>query len=171
MCFFRSVSLFLSPSSQYKCIRLSEVTSRTISRRAELKSALMSELMADPPHSLRWLKEVTSRQNRDAIIRAVTDPSRPITELLTQQHRALADTVQYSQLLMLRGLIAHSLLEFVLEKKHRVEYGLPAENTRKKRLAVPYRAADVPSERSEFRSEVESSPLLLTIALSFISAC
>jgi hypothetical protein len=56
---------------------------------------------------------------------------------------------------MLRGLLAYGLLDHCLAQRHRVDYGL--RNSIKgsnlginKRVAVPYRAADVPSDRAEF---------------------
>ncbi|KAL7275320.1 hypothetical protein RUND412_001745 [Rhizina undulata] len=51
-------------------------------------------------------------------------------------------------MLLLRGLIAHKIIFFVLkEKRWRVDYGLDPRRTM---LAVPYRAKDVPALRAEF---------------------
>lgn len=55
-----------------------------------------------------------------------------------------------SPLLLIRGIIACGVLEFVLgQKRWRVNYGL-ASRTPPTQLAVPYRAKDSPSLRSEF---------------------
>ncbi|KKY29699.1 hypothetical protein UCDDA912_g10372 [Diaporthe ampelina] len=55
-----------------------------------------------------------------------------------------------SPLLLIRGIIACGVLEFVLgQKRWRVNYG-PASRTPPTQLAVPYRAKDSPSLRSEF---------------------
>lgn len=55
-----------------------------------------------------------------------------------------------SPLLLIRGIIACGVLGFVLEQKRwRVNYGL-ASRTPPTQLAVPYRAKDSPSPRSEF---------------------
>jgi len=52
------------------------------------------------------------------------------------------------QWLLLRGLIAHGILGFVLrEKRWRVDYGLAPSRSM---LAVPFRAKDSPAPRSEF---------------------
>ncbi|KAK6529493.1 hypothetical protein TWF281_008666 [Arthrobotrys megalospora] len=52
------------------------------------------------------------------------------------------------QLLVLRGLIAHGILLFVLrDKRYRVDYGL---DTKRSNLAVPYRAKDRPAVKAEF---------------------
>ncbi|KAI1770978.1 hypothetical protein F4818DRAFT_454894 [Hypoxylon cercidicola] len=55
-------------------------------------------------------------------------------------------------LLLLRGLIAGGVLTFAFgHKRWRVDYGLAAANRLPEtRLAVPYRAKDIPSPRSEF---------------------
>nr|POE46995.1 hypothetical protein CFP56_00327 [Quercus suber] len=54
-------------------------------------------------------------------------------------------------LLLLRGLFAAGVLSFVFsQKRWRVNYGLDATRNPSTKLAVPYRAKDCPSPRSEF---------------------
>ncbi|QYS92728.1 hypothetical protein H0G86_000129 [Trichoderma simmonsii] len=54
-------------------------------------------------------------------------------------------------LLLIRGLIAEGVLSFAFKQKRwRVNYGLDLSRTPKTRLAVPYRAKDSPTTRSEF---------------------
>ena len=54
----------------------------------------------------------------------------------------------WNALLLLRGLLAHNILLFALtERSWRVDYGLDPTRTK---LAVPYRAKDIPSARAEF---------------------
>ncbi|KAJ4146956.1 hypothetical protein LMH87_001509 [Akanthomyces muscarius] len=54
-------------------------------------------------------------------------------------------------LLLLRGLMALGILSFILEKKRwRVDYGLDPLRQRPTRMAVPFRAKDLPSDRSDF---------------------
>ncbi|KAK1974854.1 hypothetical protein LZ30DRAFT_810521 [Colletotrichum cereale] len=56
-----------------------------------------------------------------------------------------------STLLLLRGLIACQILSFVFcQKRWRVDYGPDHKRVPSTRLAVPYRAKDNPSARSEF---------------------
>ncbi|KAK2031664.1 hypothetical protein LX32DRAFT_584407 [Colletotrichum zoysiae] len=56
-----------------------------------------------------------------------------------------------STLLLLRGLIACQILSFVFcQKRWRVDYGPDHSRIPRTRLAVPYRAKDNPSARSEF---------------------
>jgi hypothetical protein len=58
------------------------------------------------------------------------------------------DNSAWSSLLLLRGLLAHGILGYVLkERRWRVDYGLDISRTL---LAVPYRAKDVPALRAEF---------------------
>lgn len=54
-------------------------------------------------------------------------------------------------ILLLRGLFAGGILGFVFsQKRWRVDYGLDENRERKTRVAVPYRAKDNPTPRSEF---------------------
>ncbi|KAK3367194.1 hypothetical protein B0T24DRAFT_581750 [Lasiosphaeria ovina] len=54
-------------------------------------------------------------------------------------------------LFLLRGLFAKGILLFALgEKRYRVNYGLAPDRNPPTLLAVPYRAKDMPSPRSEF---------------------
>ncbi|KAF9473711.1 hypothetical protein BDN70DRAFT_362759 [Pholiota conissans] len=69
-----------------------------------------------------------------------------------QSYHAVKDvyeaTALWKGLLLLRGLLAHGILVYALSRRRwRVDYGLDA---RRSLLAVPYRAKDVPSLRSEF---------------------
>ncbi|KAK4449026.1 hypothetical protein QBC34DRAFT_351713 [Podospora aff. communis PSN243] len=53
--------------------------------------------------------------------------------------------------LLLRGLLANGVLLFALgQKRYRVNYGLAPARRPQTMLAVPYRAKDMPSPRSEF---------------------
>lgn len=56
-----------------------------------------------------------------------------------------------NNILLLRGLLAGGILAFVLTRKQwRVHYGLDATRAKKTMLAVPYKAKDSPTPRSEF---------------------
>ncbi|KAK7229455.1 hypothetical protein V2G26_001625 [Clonostachys chloroleuca] len=99
-------------------------------------------------------------------------PGFPVSRLSTQSRldiqeyitnskpsREVASTVEESDfwasssqsLLLIRGLFAGSILDFVFSKKRwRVNYGLDRTREPITRLAVPYRAKDNPSQRSEF---------------------
>lgn len=87
--------------------------------------------------------------SRDVLVRALTDRTVSLDDALAGRVHIVARSY-LDQLLELRGLLAFDVLEHCLEKRHRVDYGLPDPGTRKKRIAVPFRAADFPSERSEF---------------------
>ena len=50
--------------------------------------------------------------------------------------------------MVLRGLLSYDVLYLALSKRWRVEYGVNSKGYRQ--MAVPFRAKDVPSERSEF---------------------
>ncbi|KAI0970201.1 hypothetical protein F4678DRAFT_462427 [Xylaria arbuscula] len=55
-----------------------------------------------------------------------------------------------SLLILLRGILAGGVLTFVLSKRWRVNFGLAGVRTPPTQLAVPYRAKDNPTPRSEF---------------------
>ena len=52
---------------------------------------------------------------------------------------------------VLRGYFAFGVLEHCLVLRNNVNYGIPSiERKKKKRLAIPYEAADIPSKRNDF---------------------
>jgi hypothetical protein len=132
---------------------------------SKLCDTLIEEFIADPPREFSWL-ELRSEDELKLIKLAVTDNSRSLTKILKHSdpnlYNFLQDTDRYDQLLMLRGLLAFGLLEHCLAKRHRTDYGLHFDNANRK-LAVPYRAAEVPSERSEF-NHPDACLLLTTLS-------
>ncbi|KAF9502939.1 hypothetical protein BS47DRAFT_1278519, partial [Hydnum rufescens UP504] len=79
------------------------------------------------------------------------------TDFITQLHpsptnvsllRKSCNENLWKSVLLLRGLLAHGILSYVLrERRWRVDYGLDLSRSL---LAVPYRAKDVPAVRAEF---------------------
>lgn len=51
------------------------------------------------------------------------------------------------QVYILRGILAYGILDYCLSKRCGIEYGIPGPEHRK-RIAVPYEAADLPSKIS-----------------------
>ncbi|KAK2606446.1 hypothetical protein QQS21_003139 [Conoideocrella luteorostrata] len=67
-----------------------------------------------------------------------------------EQHEGWTEA-ERNTLLLLRGLLAGGVLAFVFStKRWKVDYGLALERVPATKLAVPYRAKDNPSPRSEF---------------------
>ena len=62
----------------------------------------------------------------------------------------------------MRGLLAYGIIEHCFTLRNGVDYGVPGADN-KKRVGVPYEAADVPSKRSEY-----SHPDVATV-LSYLS--
>ncbi|KNC85500.1 hypothetical protein SARC_02337 [Sphaeroforma arctica JP610] len=87
--------------------------------------------------NLAWLDEV---RDRDVVV-GTEEPNMD----------AYKDS-ESTQLLMLRGLFSFGLLANLWERRYRVHYGIDETKTtyKKKRLAVPFRANDTPSHKSEF---------------------
>ncbi|KAJ7789005.1 hypothetical protein B0H14DRAFT_3575203, partial [Mycena olivaceomarginata] len=76
----------------------------------------------------------------------ITEPTPTIS--LVRLRETCEHTALWTGILLRRGILAGGILVFALQKKRwRVEYGLDPRRTM---LAVPYRAKDVPSLRSDF---------------------
>jgi hypothetical protein len=117
------------------------------SQKGELLRALANAVINDPPYELRWLRACMSL--KEDIVRFVTEERETVRENLVSQYQA--DTPQFADLLALRGYLACGLLTNSLQQRHRVNYGVKrVGGATKKRLAVPFRACDTPSERSEY---------------------
>ncbi|KAG2486452.1 hypothetical protein HYH03_014899 [Edaphochlamys debaryana] len=138
-----------------------------------LRRALAWELAERPPLQLHWLKEHPLRARTLACMRSAR---RPAHSQLGAPGEGGSEAGgggggggaaalplppdRLAQVLALRGLLGCGLLEHCLQKRHRVDYGVDRSSARRPaapsgphgrtRMAVPYRAAHVPSERSEF---------------------
>ncbi|TDH71197.1 hypothetical protein CCR75_002704 [Bremia lactucae] len=128
--------------------RLHTVVGATKALRDELKQALILDLIDHAPFEYMWLNNFGALHLRKPLLRALTDPSVSLEVALGPSIVKLASYT--SQLLALRGLVAFGVLEHCLEKRYRVNFGLPLAGARDKKIAIPFSAADVPSERSEF---------------------
>jgi hypothetical protein len=111
----------------------------------QLRCQLAQALLADPPYAMRWMRH---RPLQD-LLRWVTDPTIDARSVLATAQPPLSDD-EAANVLALRGLLACGVLEHCLTMRHLVDFGLDSRPTARKRLAVPYRAAHVPSERSEY---------------------
>ncbi|KAG2492053.1 hypothetical protein HYH03_009551 [Edaphochlamys debaryana] len=127
----------------------------------ELRRALAEELAEHPPLQLHWLSEHPLKAR---ILACILDTSLPAEEHLGPDvagrggGQLTPDRV--CQVLALRGLLGCGVMEHGLQKRHRVDYGIdrstpqrpaqPPGARGRTRMAVPFRAAHVPSERSEF---------------------
>lgn len=134
----------------YSGLRLNASVENKEAVRTEFKRALALDLMDDPSFSLRWLRAFSTQGEliQNQLVQAITDPTVSLDAAIAGLDTGVSRF--RDRLLALRGLIAFGILEHCLEKRHRVEYGLPDPGTRPKRMAIPFRAADIPSERSEF---------------------
>lgn len=91
---------------------------------------------------------------RKAVFRYITKTNLSQTEIAEVENQGSggfwADTTK-DILLLLRGLIAGGVLPFSFsQKRWRVNYGLDSTRKPRTKLAVPYRAKDNPTSRSEF---------------------
>lgn len=94
---------------------------------------------------------ILSKGTRDAIMRYIST-----VDLAPKQAHAVEKSRFWTEatkepLLLVRGLIAGGVLRFALtQKRWRVNYGLDPTRVPRTELAVPYKAKDSPSPRSEF---------------------
>ncbi|KLJ08813.1 hypothetical protein EMPG_15752 [Blastomyces silverae] len=91
---------------------------------------------------------------RQAVFKYITEPELTQDEVCQVENQGSGgfwtDTTR-NTLLLLRGLIAGGVLPFAFgQKRWRVNYGLDATRQPRTKLAVPYRAKDNPTPRSEF---------------------
>ncbi|RHY27783.1 hypothetical protein DYB32_006532, partial [Aphanomyces invadans] len=95
--------------------------------------------------------------HKDTLMRCILDKSVDVEEF-----HVVKDTPQYAWLLALRGFLGFGILEHCLQQRPRVQFGVDPKR-HPKRLAIPFRAADVPSARAEF-GQPDVAILLTTIA-------
>lgn len=95
-----------------------------------------------------------SQAVRDAVFKYIVKFDLTLKEIQSVEHTGPESFWTEStkeMLLLLRGLFAAGVLSFVFgQKRWRVNYGLDSSRTPDTKLAVPYRAKDNPSPRSEF---------------------
>ncbi|KAI0416066.1 hypothetical protein F5X98DRAFT_388453 [Xylaria grammica] len=90
---------------------------------------------------------------REAVFRYITEARPPVSVVETVENDDPTGfwAKSHSALLLLRGLLAGGVLSFCFgQKRWRVDYGLDAGRKPETKLAVPFRAKDSPTPRSEF---------------------
>jgi hypothetical protein len=128
---------------------------------AAINVALAVVLLDEPPYEFRWMRKGgVDHPLQSKMINFITDPSVEGSSILVDKD--LSSHEQMEDLLAFRGLLAHGLLAHCLSKRHRVDFGV-ARSKSKKRLAIPFRANDTPSERAEF-AHPDCAIILTTIA-------
>lgn len=124
----------------------------------------------DPPYSLRWMRALAmadSEVNRELVnkIIAYVAPASSVeggelplvdganstpnaSELEGDLLAGGLSNTQMDAVYMLRGLLTHDLLVHCLQKRHRVDFGIKPNGS--KRIAVPFHGSDTPAPRAEF---------------------
>ena len=93
-----------------------------------------------------WLNRGSYRKtDQQQILSFILDIQRSVDVLLD---RFSPDEIQ--SLLLLRGLLSGEVLFVALQKRYRVNFGINPHSTFNRLMAVPFRAKDVPAERTEF---------------------
>ncbi len=100
-----------------------------------------------PPYCDLWQRFAEDQQRRDMLVRIMTDIGIDASEMF-QSHMPHIQSEHKADLLAFRALLARGILVHCLKMRFRVGYGLKHDGV--KLMAVPYRASDTPSEKSEF---------------------
>jgi hypothetical protein len=74
-----------------------------------------------------------------------------IVEYITDATDQGLDIPKDETVFALRGYLAQGTLKSCLQSRHRVQYGIHRHHPRGIRMAVPFRANNIPEERSEFK--------------------
>lgn len=91
------------------------------------------------------------KELRDPILTYITQPELSVEEAVAVEGSPFWSSLTKQPLLLVRGPIACGVLRFTLgQKRWRVNYGCDSTRILNKKLAIPYRAKDSPSPRSEF---------------------
>ncbi|KAK0369926.1 hypothetical protein CLIM01_12717 [Colletotrichum limetticola] len=91
------------------------------------------------------------RKVQSAVWKYITKSSLSQAEIEAVEKSSLWSPLTKNTLLLFRGLLASQILAFVFcQKRWKVDYGLDPTRNPITQLAVPYRAKDSPSARSEF---------------------
>lgn len=111
-----------------------------------LNAALAAHALANTP---AWLQRFAAKR-RAQVLRYIIDTATAADAIIPPSAFG-GHTERRDALLALRGLIASGVVVHSLLKRWRVDHGVVPEGPlRRKRLAVPFRAADTSAERSEF---------------------
>ncbi|KAI9096946.1 hypothetical protein DFS34DRAFT_621986 [Phlyctochytrium arcticum] len=154
----------VAPNSpcEFGLLRLTGMSSSD-EKRIKLRQTVLHALMQSPPYELTRLRDWCnkSRNNLKQVAKFVIfDESKDKCKL---KSRLIAiDSDLWGQVLALRGFLGFGIMEFCLEQRNQVDYGIDPRRLTK-RMAVPFRAANVPSERSEF-NHPDVSIMLTTLA-------
>lgn len=141
----KEVNAFEMPGSRFTKFRLIPGDALSASR-IMLLDAISRAILDHPTYEMMWMTNYKDKIiPTSSLIQFMIDPN----TLDDNIEKLCKDSRHYDDLLALRGLLACEILIHTLIKRHGVDYGINRRSG-KKRLAVPYRAADVPSQRSEY---------------------
>lgn len=111
-----------------------------------LHAAIARAVVARPSYELSWIGRL-SRERKASLVEFVTAADKPAASILDPSD--FANEGHAAAALALRGLLAYGVVAHSLKQRHLVDFGVAPPPRGRKRLAVPFRAADLPSERAE----------------------
>jgi hypothetical protein len=137
----------------FSSIRLYDANTENLQSRRELfKRELLGVLLQYPVRELKWMKQTKHKNVIESLV---------FDQHVDMHSRELFSEKKWAQLICLRGYLGGGLFEYALSLRESVTYGIDVR--RPKRIAVPYQAADLPTEKSEY-SNPDLTLFLTTIA-------
>lgn len=119
----------------------------------KLMKLIAQKVLNDPPYIMSWMKDHPYRKE---FLVFISNPEVTV-DWLKAKVEAKGDSTDFlfnsdrlDALLALRGILAFGLIILCLRRRYRVEYGIDPRRGLGRRVAVPFRASDTPSERSEY---------------------
>ena len=122
-----------------KRMRREQLERRSPRLEGGLLEKVADAIIGNPPHDMEWMRDHPLKED---IKKAMTKEEFSADTLHDLSDQRLSDV------LALRGFLVGGLLRHCLLKRHRVDFGVARPG--KRRVAVPFRFADTPDERSEF---------------------
>eukprot|EP01129_Flabellula_baltica_P013511 TRINITY_DN6281_c0_g1_i1.p1 TRINITY_DN6281_c0_g1~~TRINITY_DN6281_c0_g1_i1.p1 ORF type:complete len:1215 (-),score=230.04 TRINITY_DN6281_c0_g1_i1:612-3749(-) len=110
--------------------------------RTRFRSLIIEEIFRNPSYHFLWVKSLNDLE-KNRIEEYVINYKVNLPRLNLSQDN-------WDYIYSLRGFLAGGILEHCLEMRNTVNYGVDRTKHQKKRLAIPFKAFDTPSHKSEF---------------------
>uniref|UniRef100_A0A0G4I9W3 ubiquitinyl hydrolase 1 n=1 Tax=Chromera velia CCMP2878 TaxID=1169474 RepID=A0A0G4I9W3_9ALVE len=126
----------------------------------DLRRAVLEGILEDPPSDFLWLPDVLRglwKEDSEKFCAFLTETEATVEEIPPPVSAHLSEFGRRDAVLALRGFLVFDPLWHALSRRPSVDFGLRTAATtgtgcHKTRMAVPYRGADTPALRAEFKN-------------------
>uniref|UniRef100_A0A0G4FEA7 ubiquitinyl hydrolase 1 n=1 Tax=Chromera velia CCMP2878 TaxID=1169474 RepID=A0A0G4FEA7_9ALVE len=126
----------------------------------DLTRRVLEGILEDPPYDIQWLPELIrslSEEERQQFLAFLSEAEATVDSLSPVVSKHLDEFGKRNAVLALRGFLVFDPLWHALSRRPSVDFGLRTADTtatgcHKTRMAVPYRGADTPALRAEFKN-------------------